>query len=194
VTDEIGKFVRTTGAPGRFARMKVEDLDRDGNEASIARLEELATEIVDGGVVSVVLEGPFGTGKTRLAVYLLWQAYGARLGKRDSALDFPRFFRATDLAELRFGRSFSAPEDDEDRRDFDRLALERAPFVVIDDVGRVSGYKGEEVYIETIVEKRFDAGDLSTVLTMNQMPTEGRFSDFLAYFETVPLLGRSHRG
>lgn len=190
--EERGKFIRVTGAPARFARLRFEDMDSLGNEASLSKAVKVAACLQDGERVSLVICGPFGTGKTRVAVWLLRNAWDACRKLVTSTLDFPRFFRAPDLAELRFGRSFSAPEDEEDRKDADRTALDRAPVVVIDDVGRVSGYKGEELFIEAVVEKRYDA-DLSTILTMNEVPREGRFADFLDYFEELTLAGRSHR-
>jgi DNA replication protein DnaC len=195
MNEELGKFIRLTRAPSRLARLELETFDRAENSAAVERVEELGADLAGGGArdASLVLTGPFGVGKTRLAVWLLRRAFEFLRGRAGSSVGFPRFFRSTDLAELRFGRSFSGPEDEEDRKTESRDALERSPFVVIDDISRLAGYRGEELYLETVVEKRFDA-ELGTVLTANKLPGEGRFADFIRYFEEIPLVGRSHRG
>jgi DNA replication protein DnaC len=191
------RFLRTTGAPSRFAFLTLDDLDREGNEETLQVVERLGDELSTGSVLddlNLILLGSFGVGKTRLSVYLLRSAYEYLAPHASCHLDFPRFFRATDLAELRFGPSFGSAEDEEDRRAESRFALERSPFVVIDDVHRVAGYKGEEVFLESAIERRYDSR-LSTVLTMNELPKENaRFADFLRYFETIPLVGGSRRG
>lgn len=195
MNEELGRFIRLTRAPSRLARLGMDSFDQEGNEAAVGRIMTVGGFLERGEArdAALVLTGPFGVGKTRLAVWLLRRAFEFLRGRAASSVGFPRFFRSTDLAELRFGRSFSGPEDEEDRREEARDALERSPFVVIDDIGRSAGYRGEELYLETVVEKRFDA-ELGTVLTANKLPTEGRFADFIRYFEEVPLVGRSHRG
>jgi DNA replication protein DnaC len=193
--ETTGKFIRTTGAPSRLARLEMDSFEKAGNEAAVGRIATVGAFLERGEArdLSLIMTGPFGVGKTRLAVWLLRRAFEFLRGRAASSVGFPRFFRATDLADLRFSRSYSAPEDEEDRRAEARDALERSPFVVVDDIGRVAGYKGESLYLETVVERRFE-GELATVLTANELPTEGRFADFIRYFEEVPLVGRSHRG
>jgi DNA replication protein DnaC len=195
VDERLGKFVRTSGVPRRFAQLDHGEIDRRGNEVAFEQLDEIADRVAagDGQDLHLVLTGDFGVGKTRIAVWLLRRAFDWFAPLTRDGADFPRFFAAADLADLRF-RSYSGPDDEEDRRDEAREALVRSPFVVIDDVGRVSGYKGEELYLESVVEERWNDGRLATVLTMNELPREGRFADFLKYFEDVPLVGRSHRG
>jgi DNA replication protein DnaC len=192
--EETGKFIRLTGAPSRLARLGLDTFEVGENAPAVARISLFGGFLERGEApdLSVILTGAFGVGKTRLAVWLLRRAFEFLRTRAASSVGFPRFFRATDLADLRFGRNFSAPEDEEDRRAEARDALERAPFVVIDDIGRVSGYRGEELYLETVVERRYE-GELATVLTANQLPADGRFADFIKYFEEIPLLGRSHR-
>lgn len=142
---------------------------------------------------SVALTGSFGVGKTLLAVFLLRRSWEFWAPRSTSGLDFPRFLRATDLAELRFRRNFDA-DDEEDRREEAREALARSPLVVIDDVQRVAGYRGEEVYLESVIERRYD-DRLATVLTANLLPSDdSRFADFLRYFEVFPIRGESRRG
>lgn len=193
--EALGRFIRTTGAPSRLARLELAEMDPAKNEKRLRLLARIGEELEGGGRsdLALILTGPFGVGKTRVAVWLLRRAYERWRPKATSTLDFPRFFRSTDLAELRFGRSYSAPEDEEDRKAAARDALERAPFVVIDDIGRVAGYRGEELYLESVVERRFE-NERATVLTANKLPSEGRFADFIRNFEEIPLVGRSHRG
>lgn len=189
------KFVETTGAPRRLAGLDLAEMDRVGNVEVLRALEDLGRDLAAGKVddVFVLLLGTFGVGKTRIATWLLRMAWDFLAPRSTSGLDFPRFFRVSDLADLRFKKHFGEDED-EDRRDEARRALELAPLVVIDDVHRVAGYKGEEVFLEGVVEKRYDA-ELSTILTANELPGEGtRFADFLRYFKTYPIGGRSHRG
>jgi DNA replication protein DnaC len=194
--ERTAKFARATGAPRRFAALELGDMDRDGNEAVLDSLAELGDRLAAGDLAEVfaLLLGTFGVGKTRAAVWLLRRAYEHLAPLSLCGLDFPRFFRATDLAELRFKKHFGGEDEEEDRREEARDALERCPLVVVDDVHRVVGYKGEEVFLESVVEKRYDA-ELATVLTANELPAEGtRFADFLRYFRTYPIGGRSHRG
>lgn len=193
------KFVETSGAPRRFADVRIENLEPGENAEIFALVRELGrafAEDFEGRPVSTefaVLLGTFGTGKTTLATWLLRRSWEYWAPKSTSSLDFPRFFRISDLAELRFRKHFDV-DDDEDRREESRRALECAPVVVIDDVHRVAGYRGEEVFLESVVEKRYD-NELSTILTANEMPAEdSRFADFLKYFRIFPLVGESHRG
>jgi DNA replication protein DnaC len=180
-----------------MARLRFADLECPGDAYRVAldRLAEVGTDLVNARTseINLVLTGAFGTGKTRIAVHLLRFAYDAILPTTSGEFDFPRFFTARDVAELRFSRSYSAPEDEEDAKALAREALRIAPLVVIDDVGRISGYRGEELFVEGVVEKRYE-NERGTILTFNELPTEGRFADFLRYFEEVPLAGGSHRG
>jgi DNA replication protein DnaC len=195
--DATGKFCRVTGAPIRLARLKLGTITARESplyREALERLAEVAAALYDGDLdVNLVLTGDFGVGKTRVAVHLLRFAYDAILPTTSEMWHFPRFFTARAVVELRFARSYSSPEDEEDAREADREALRRSPLVVIDDVGRIAGYKGEETYVEAIVEDRYE-NERATILTFNQMPTEGRFADFLRYFEEVSLVGASHRG
>jgi DNA replication protein DnaC len=189
------KFVETTGAPRRLVDLELGTMDWSENPEVFEDLHELGKSLGVGDLkdVFVLLLGTFGVGKTRIATWLLRRAWDHLAPKSTSGLDFPRFFRVSDLAELRFRKHYGEDED-EDRREEARSALERCPLVVIDDVHRVAGYRGEEVFLEGVVEKRYDA-ELSTILTANELPREEtRFADFLRYFRTYPIGGRSHRG
>lgn len=189
------KFVETSGAPRRLAELELGDMDWDENRDVFEEIGQVGIRFERGQVAdsSILLLGTFGVGKTRLATWLLRKAWGYFAERSTSTLDFPRFFRISDLAELRFKKHYDADED-EDRAEEARAAIASSPLVVIDDVHRVAGYRGEEVYLEGVVEKRYDA-ELSTILTANELPEEGsRFSDFIRYFRTYPIGGKSHRG
>lgn len=193
VDADTGRFLRTTGAPRGFARLQLSEMDATGNEERFARVREVGAKLSTWPTVEwfpLLLTGAFGVGKTRIATWLLRKAFEAWGPRAQEGPRFPRFFSAADLANLRF-KSFAA-EDEEDQRDLLRDALEHSPVLVIDDVGRISGYKGEELYLESVVERRFNA-ERTTILTLNEVPAEGRFADFLAYFEEIALAGDSRR-
>jgi hypothetical protein len=197
-SERTRKFLETTGAPRRLTEFDPRKLDWGEAATDVAEVLALGDRLAKGEErdVSVALTGAFGVGKTLLAVHLLRRAWDFWFWspRSTSRLDFPRFFRATDLAELRFKRNFGGEDDEEDRRGGEREALARAPLVVIDDVQRVAGYRGEEVYLETVLERRHD-DRLATVLTANRLPEDDtRFADFLRYFEVFPINGESHRG
>lgn len=190
-----GYFAGRTGAPARVAAVDFAGLDRRGNEASFELIERVAAQLEGGAVdVHVVLTGAFGTGKTVLATHLLARSYAFWRERRNDRGRIPRFFRASEVGGLRFSSYSEAPEDAAERlRDRDAL-LETSPVVVIDDVGRTSGYRGEALFLESVVERRYDAM-LGTILTMNELPDPAsRFSDFLRYFTPIDLKGRSRRG
>lgn len=189
------KFARVTGAPLRLARLRFADLEcsDDLYRDALERLAEVATELRSGALPNLVLSGPFGTGKTRIATHLLRMYFEASRFEVYDAWQWPRFFTARDVAELRFARAYGGAEDEEDAKEVDRDALRRSPLVAIDDLGRIAGYRGEETFVESVVERRYEA-EFGTILTMNTVPTEGRFADFLRYFEEVSIVGSSHRG
>ena len=68
-----------------------------------------------------------------------------------------------------------------------RDRLFEAYLVVIDDIGRIADYRGESLYLERVIEKRYN-DKLSTILTSNTNLADlpARFQDFLSYFETIP--------
>lgn len=202
MTVDVNRFVLATGAPRAFADLELDDMDVSPDNARAFERVRALGDALEAGALAVpgkpsldlILEGAFGSGKTRLAVWLLRRAYAHRGRRRLRQSAFPRFAHATEAVELRFAQRYGEPDEDELRRAEIRECLARSPLVVLDDVGRVSGYKGEEMYLETIVERRWNDG-LSTILTMNARPAvNSRFADFLRYFETLAIEGVSERG
>lgn len=173
-----------------------------GYRAALDRVEVLAAALADPATwrarppafTSVVLVGSFGTGKTRLAVKLLAHAYvGLKAsGWRMAAFEVPLFARARELGDLRF-RPLDRGDERDDIEDL-RDRVFRSRFLVLDDIGRTSGYKGEAEFLERVVEARVEA-ELPTVVTASSLPASERLTDFLAGadFERIPLTGESRR-
>lgn len=223
---ELSKFLSRTFCPRKFARLEVRDMypnsDRE-YRAALRRVEGIGERLSSRDFlrdpVFTLLTGVFGSGKTRAACWLLRAAFeglggvarggNAETGEPATVVPTamaPLFIRAAQLAELRF-RSLSREDEageEEDRREALRDRLDSASLLVIDDVTRVAGYRGEEHFVESVIERRWEA-DRSVVLTGNLdgeadesgRPVAGltpRFRDFLRYFEVVRLGGETRRG
>lgn len=211
----LDRVAARCNAPRRYVRLELEDMDDGGDAAygaALARLlalgrDDLATGRFLERPRFLQLAGPFGTGKTRAATWLLVQAcLGVRRRPRGvtsgwtGASLLPYFARAAELNDYRFV-GFGRGDDGGDQRESVRERIFRTPFLVLDDLGRLAGNRGEEAFVERVVEERFDA-ELSTVITSNVKPTvageapdglPARFADFLRQFECVPLVGPSRR-
>lgn len=209
---ELSKFLGRTHCPRKFARLGIEGMRAGGDAGYLSALDRIA-EIGDllrsraflGAPVCVVVSGPFGSGKTRAACWLLLQAFLGVLDGRCPPGFAPLFIRVPQLAELRF-RSFSGDADgeDEDSRALLRERLDTCSLLLVDDVSRVAGYRGEEQFVENVIERRWE-DNRSVILTGNvegEVDASGkhlpglspRFRDFLRYFEHVILTGGSRRG
>jgi DNA replication protein DnaC len=191
--------------PRHFADLELEDMEDDGNAGyrkQLRRIEAFAAERLDGAEfigskpLFVYLTGSFGAGKTRAAAWLLKRAYLGMKRHRAGligARSTPLFVRTNRLVEFRFPKRDEEEEAEEWNLLRDRVFSTR--FLVIDDIGRIADYKGELVFLERVVEERFDEG-LSTVITSNLSGEElralgARFADFLAMFEEVTLTSRT---
>ena len=187
------------GVPRRFAALELEDMDDYGDRAYRKMLEKLrgiGEELREGRGVPLYLYlcGKLGSGKTRAAAWLLGQFYLHVLGARATLSGRqPLFISAAKLVDFRFRRNWE-DEEDAERWEMVREQLFRSSFLVIDDVSRIAGYKGEEAFLERVVEERYNE-ELSVVLTGNAGDGDfgERFRDFLAYFEEVALVGRTRR-
>jgi len=201
----VGKFIRTTKCPRTFARYKLQDMGGDEDYRAVRekireigeRLREYAVEDPDAIPIFLSIRGNWGVGKTRMATWLLRQVYA---GMRDRRSNYggraPLYLSATRAAELRF-RNYAHISEDPQEEDAEVLRgrLFTSAFLVLDDVGRVAGYKGEEQYIQRIVEERWQEGK-STVLTISSVDDvlSPRFRDFLREFMNVIIPGESRRG
>jgi len=196
--EALRKFITRTGCPRVFADLDVSDMEGDaayqrvlihvGNLAE----ERLASRDFLRRPIFLRFTGAFGSGKTRLACWTLRHAYLGMLPICNAAVN-PLFVKASDLVELRFQKRFGEADEDDERASAVRDRLFSSAFLVIDDVSRVAGYRGEELFVEHVVERRWE--DLrSTVLTMNSNNSLSvRFADFLNYFDELPLVGGSRR-
>jgi hypothetical protein len=209
---ELTKFVTRTACPRKFARLDLDGMRHGGAGNYLAALDQIAVigeallcrrYLTDP--VFLLLSGPFGSGKTRAACWLLLQAYLGAIDGRCPPGFAPLFIRVPQLADLRFRALGDGREDeDEDHRAALRDRLSDCALLVIDDVARVAGYRGEEQYVENIVERRWE-DERSIILTGNvdgeadasgkRLPgLSPRFRDFLRYFEVIALTGETRRG
>lgn len=198
-SDDLRKFCNSTGCPRKFADLPIEGMVGDPAYTTVLeKLKRVAAEDLRTGAhrakpVFVKIGGPFGSGKTRMVVYMLAEAY-LGMGRIGNSARIPMFLRAADLTDLRFTRMDEAEEGDDDRREVRRERLFTAELLVIDDLTRIAGYRGEEHWVERVIERRWEA-DRSTILTLNSRESSlnPRFEDFLKYFDTYVFAGSSHR-
>lgn len=190
-------LVMGCNVPIRYAGMSVDTMNYGESveyRAILARIKQLGVELAELHAclkrpVFLCLKGSFGTGKTRSAVWLLRQAY---LGVKHMS-QAPYFMTSAQLVDVRFERRGSDEADDPINERRDRAF--RSPFLVLDDVARFSGFRGEQDFVERVVDERFNAGR-STVLTSNARDGDlpERFQDLLRGFEELVFKGESHRG
>lgn len=135
------------------------------------------------------IEGKYGTGKTRIATWLVKQAY---LGIRGRSFGFeydfrPLFMSASQITEYRFNKFDEDPDYDEIRE-----RIFKCSFLAIDDIGKIASYKGEKLFIERVIEERWNE-QLSTIITSNVDSKEisMRFDDFISTFDNFVIVGKS---
>lgn len=203
-SDDIAKrVVAVCGAPRRLAGLGTDKLSchDDNYQLVVKRCRALGAQLAKGAFLEqplfLLLMGPFGTGKSRIATWLLEQAYrGIRQAQciRAHGHQTPLFISARNLSALRFGRRFDGFEDIEDDRERLRDRTFRCRFLVIDDVNRVAGYRGEGLFVEEVIEERWNE-NRSTVVTCSSEPDVlgARFRDFLSYFTPLIFTGPSRR-
>ena len=204
--EELVKVVvRSCGVPRQFASLDLASMHDGGDpvyRTTLDRVESIAEELSTKTVsrrkpVFLHLQGTFGSGKTRASTWLIRNAYlgmSRTQGGLARSENLPFFISAAQLVELRFGRNLQEDEEVEDERLARQRRLFSSRFLVIDDLGRLVGFRGEERYLERVIEERWN-DCLSTVLTSsskNEAFAE-RFQDYLKYFETLVFARESQR-
>lgn len=181
------------GIPSEFSGESLEGMDfgiYQGGDRLRAALVSLRGMLERGKYfafpVFLLFDGGYGVGKTRAACHLLEAAYkGFKLKRASRSSNVrPQFLRASKASRSRF-------DDDS----VEKLMCEESPFLVLDDVNRIAGYKGEESFVEDVVEERRDAG-LSTLITINTPleQIEGRFGSYLKTFTHIRFSAPDQRG
>lgn len=207
---DLELFRRRTRVPRAFADLELRDMEGFGGKgpyglmlSEVQRLTlDAAAQTVPGEreptflarPLNLLLFGGFGSGKTRIACWVLRELYRAVYPTH-----FPDryglFLRASRAVETRFSRGFLRGEEDGEDEGADlRRRAETSAVLVLDDVSRLPGYRGEGIYLEQLVEHRWGEG-LSTILTLNGKveALEERFRDLLRYHRCVNVPGGSRR-
>lgn len=202
----VRRLVDRMRAPRLHARRALEPLEPRGIaeydaaverlELRVARLRDPRTWVDPPATTSFLVVGPFGTGKTLIAVRMLAAAYvGLKAsGRKLGAVEVPLFVKAREATEVRFIKS-GIPEDEADEAEALRERIFGTRFLVLDDLGRIAGYKGEEEFLERVIESRYE-NELVTAVTASKLTFESaRLVDFVesAAYEKFVLSGESGR-
>lgn len=189
-TFPLHRLPRVCNFPVPYLGLGLDDMvvHHQGYAASIDLVRALGAQLLTSGAsaFSAIIKGPFGSGKTRLACWLLEQAARAKwLGllphpTQVGTSPWPMFVEGSYLVDLRF--------DNKDNSDTRQRVLGGAAFVVLDDPFRSSGNRGHDTWVEGIIEMRWMRG-LHTVVTrnLNKDSKSDRFEDFLKNFAQVIL-------
>jgi len=169
--------------PKRYAQMKFEDLEIDKkNKDAINDIGKTrdclskSNSLIENPLF-LILKGDHGNGKTRCAVHLMESAFKSFSGSiKNHFLWAPYFLSCYEIGKYRFDFEEEAK---------DKLFLFKSGFLVLDDVGRFAGYKGELEFLQHIIEKRYNEM-LSTVLTGNTLEHfSERFQSILSQFDLI---------
>lgn len=194
------KLNKYCGVPKRYVGLKLDEMDDYGDvdyRKQLDKIDEIGSKFREDRDLPIYLflYGKFGSGKTRSAVWLLEQFY-RRLSDDKKCPIRPLFIKASDLGEYRFQRKWVDDDNYDEicRTEKIRKQLFEGPLLVVDDVARIAGYKGEFDFFEQVVESRYD-NELSVILTSSTSPTDfdGRFNDYLSYFDEMLFTGKSRR-
>ncbi len=194
------KLNKYCGIPKRYIGLKLDEMDDYGDVDygnQLNKISEIGSNLREGNGLPIYLffYGKFGSGKTRSAVWLLEQFYLHLVSARKCPIR-PLFIKASDLGEYRFQKKWVDDDNYDEicRTEKVRKQLFEGPLLVVDDVARIAGYKGEFDFFERVVETRYDE-ELSTILTSSTIPSGigGRFYDYLSYFDEILFTGKNRR-
>lgn len=157
-----GRLMARSGTPLRFMGATFDNFEPvDGVLEALAAAQDFA----EGQLVSLVLVGKTGVGKTHLAV----AAGRARaMGRQGSQLLFFNVPLFLDKIRATYGESRQVQEQDEASL---MGAAQCCPIAIIDDLGaqRDTTWAAERLYC--IVDGRYSA-DLATIVTTNVQPDD----------------------
>lgn len=188
--------------PSYFLRLEICDMDSKSRvqEEQLKFIEREGNEISTNfkyveNPIFFWIQGKYGTGKTRIATWLVKQAYLGMKGKSfPYDFDFrPLFMSTSNITEYRFKKLNSVSDDDFDYGEM-RDRIFNCSFLAIDDIGKIASYKGEKQFIERVIEERWNE-QLSTIITSNVDAKEisVRFEDFITPFKKFTMIGRSRK-
>lgn len=198
VVDKLTRaLVIRCNVPLIFAPLELEDMRDDGDavyRVAITQLAKIGDELADAKPKPkfIYLRGIYGTGKTRVAAWLVRRAY-PRVAFRSSS-EVPYFITSSSLADVRFEQRVGPNDECDHPSNERRWRAFHAPLLAIDDVGRFVGFRGEQEFIERVIDERIMAGR-STVVTSNLRDEElpDRFREVLGTFTQITLSGTSRR-
>ena len=176
---DSNKLIKNCGIPRDFAKTSLDEMDFSIYDPVIESIvRELDTKLRSGTFrqdpVFLMIDGEYGNGKTRTACHLVAAAYRGYIDNPAARGDVlrPYFAMASEAASVRF-------DEDSDLRAY----LDDSVFLALDDINRLSGYKGEGPFVEMLIERRYYRG-MSTIVTVNGYAESisGRFGSFLKQF------------
>lgn len=186
-------LVNNLGMPHEFSKLTLAEMDfgiYENGPHLMGFILHLDSLLRSGSYLTdpvfLVIDGSYGNGKTRTACHLLEAAYHGYLKRSVSRSTEvrPYFLRASKAANKRF-----------DSDSAESLFCEESPFLVLDDINRLAGYKGESDFLEDVIEDRFNLR-LSTVVTMNVKleAIEARLGSYLKNFIPMHFSAPDQRG
>lgn len=179
---DSSRLIKNCGIPRDFATTSLDEMDfsiyNPVIEVAVRNLDEkLRSGTFRSEPEFLLFDGEYGNGKTRTACHLVEAAYRGYLDNPAARGDVlrPYFVMASEAARVRF-------DDDSDLHPY----MHDSVFLAFDDINRLAGYKGEQEFIETIIERRYYRG-LSTVITVNGYleSVSGRLGSFLKQFSRL---------
>ena len=147
----------------------------------------------------ILLYGGFGSGKTMISAMMARAATEGILSEKFKVAKnsgrLPYFVRAIDMINCRFDRKIY--DESQEKIELIRKTLYNSEFLVIDDIGRLNGFKGETNFVQTIIDHRYD-NMLATFVNTNVIYSgksfeKSRMADMFYNFEQYKLNGLSRK-